>query len=87
VYFFLFCVLLYIVCVYTYTVRLPPGGYSIAVKYIMSNHGAVSNGSKCLSLIRQRLGISTDTLHRRRERSVRATSWRFSNRRREVAIL
>jgi len=32
----LFCVVLCIVCVYMCTVLLPPGGYSIAVKYIIS---------------------------------------------------
>jgi len=32
--YFLFCVFLYIVCVYMCTVLLPPGGYPIAVKYI-----------------------------------------------------
>ena len=31
----LFCVILCIVCVYTCTVLLPPGGYPIAVKYII----------------------------------------------------
>ena len=30
-----FCVVLCIVCVYMYTVRLPPAGYPIAVKYII----------------------------------------------------
>jgi len=33
---FLFCVVLCIVCVYMCTVLLPPGGYPIAVKYIIS---------------------------------------------------
>jgi len=32
----LFCVVLCIVCVYMRTVVLPPGGYQIAVKYILS---------------------------------------------------
>jgi len=32
----LFCVVLYIVCVYMCTELLPPGGYPIAVKYIIS---------------------------------------------------
>ena len=32
----LFCVVLCIVCVYMCTVLLPPGGYPIAVKYIIS---------------------------------------------------
>jgi len=32
----LFCVVLCIVCVYTCTELLPPGGYPIAVKYIIS---------------------------------------------------
>ena len=31
----LFCVVLCIVCVYMCTVLLPPGGYPIAVKYII----------------------------------------------------
>ena len=34
----LFCVVLCIVCVYMCTVLLPPGGYPIAVKYIISYH-------------------------------------------------
>jgi len=34
----LFCVVLYIVCVYMCTVTLPPGGYPIAGKYIISYH-------------------------------------------------
>jgi hypothetical protein len=33
--FCLFCVVLYIVCVYMCTELLPPGGYLIAVKYII----------------------------------------------------
>ena len=33
-----FCVVLCIVCVYMCTVLLPPGGYPIAVKYIISYH-------------------------------------------------
>jgi hypothetical protein len=32
----LFCVIIYIVCVYMCTILLPPGGYPIAVKYIVS---------------------------------------------------
>ena len=32
----LFCVVLCILCVYMCTVLLPPGGYPIAVKYIIS---------------------------------------------------
>jgi len=32
----LFCVVLYIVCVFVCTEVLPPGGYPIAVKYIIS---------------------------------------------------
>jgi len=31
----LFCVVLCIICVYMCTVLLPPGGYPIAVKYII----------------------------------------------------
>jgi hypothetical protein len=31
----LFCDVLFIVCVYMWTVLLPPGGYQIAVKYIV----------------------------------------------------
>jgi len=38
----LFCVVLCIVCVYMCTVLLPPGGYSIAVKYI-SYHEELNN--------------------------------------------
>jgi len=34
----LFCVVLCIVCVYMCTELLPPGGYPIAVKYIISYH-------------------------------------------------
>ena len=34
----LFCVVLCIVCVYMCTARLPPGGYPIAVKFIISYH-------------------------------------------------
>ena len=34
----LFCVVLCIVCVYMCTVLLPPGGYPVAVKYVMSYH-------------------------------------------------
>jgi hypothetical protein len=34
----LFCVVLCIVCVYVCIVLLPPGGYPIAVKYIISYH-------------------------------------------------
>jgi hypothetical protein len=34
----LFCVVLWIICVYMCTVLLTPGGYPIAVKYIISNH-------------------------------------------------
>jgi len=34
----LFCVVLCIVCVYMCTEQLPPGGYPIAVKYIISYH-------------------------------------------------
>jgi hypothetical protein len=34
--FVLFCVVLFIVCVQMYTVLLPPGGYPIAVKYVIS---------------------------------------------------
>jgi len=34
----LFCVVLYIVCVYMCTELLPPGGYPIAVKYISYEH-------------------------------------------------
>jgi hypothetical protein len=34
----LYCVVLCIVCVYMCTVRLPPGGYPITVKYIISYH-------------------------------------------------
>jgi len=34
--YYLFCVVLRIVCVYMFTVLLPPGGYPIAVKYIIS---------------------------------------------------
>ena len=34
-YYCLFCVVLCIVCVYMCTVLLPPGGYPIAVKYII----------------------------------------------------
>jgi hypothetical protein len=34
----LFCVVLCIVCMYMCTVLLPPGGYPIAVKYIISYH-------------------------------------------------
>ena len=34
--YFLFCDVLCIVCVYVCTVLLPPGGYPIAVKYIIS---------------------------------------------------
>ena len=33
----LFCAVLCIVCVYICTVLLPPGGYTIAVKYIISH--------------------------------------------------
>jgi len=33
-----FCVVLCIVCVYMCTELLPPGGYQIAVKYIISYH-------------------------------------------------
>jgi len=33
---YLFCVVLCIVCVYMCIVLLPPGGYPIAVKYIIS---------------------------------------------------
>jgi len=38
----LFCVVLCIVCVYMCTVLLPPGGYPIAVKYIISYHITIS---------------------------------------------
>jgi len=34
--YFLFCVDLYIVCMHMCTVLLPPGGYAIAVKRIIS---------------------------------------------------
>jgi len=34
----LFCVVLCIVCVYMCTEQLPPGGYPIVVKYIISYH-------------------------------------------------
>jgi len=34
----LFCDVLYIVCLYMCTEQLPPGGYPIAVKYIVSYH-------------------------------------------------
>jgi len=37
----LFCVVLCIVCVYMCTVLLPPGGYPIAVKYIISKHSLI----------------------------------------------
>ena len=36
--YYLFCVVLCIVCVYMCTVLLPPGGYPIAVKCIISYH-------------------------------------------------
>jgi len=35
--YYLFCDVLCIVCVYMCTVLLPPGGYQIAVKYIISH--------------------------------------------------
>jgi hypothetical protein len=34
----MFCVVLCIVCVYMCTEQLPSGGYTIAVKYIISYH-------------------------------------------------
>jgi hypothetical protein len=36
--YYLFCAILCIVCVYIFTVLLPPGGYPIAVKYTVSKH-------------------------------------------------
>jgi len=42
----LFCVVLCIVCVYLCTVLLPPGGYPIAVKYIISYDMNPTVGSK-----------------------------------------
>jgi hypothetical protein len=41
--YFLFCVFLCIVWVYMCTVLLPPGGYPIAVKYIISYHISYHN--------------------------------------------
>jgi len=40
----LLCVVLCIVCMYMCTVLLPPGGYPIAVKYIISSMPTVSDG-------------------------------------------
>ena len=41
----LFCVVLCIVCVYMCTELLPPGGYPIAVKYIISYQMSLSETS------------------------------------------
>jgi len=42
----LFCVVLCIFCVYMCTVRIPPGGYPIAVKYIISYHIKIKTNRK-----------------------------------------
>jgi hypothetical protein len=42
----LFCAVLCIVCVYMCTVLLPPSGYPVAVKYIISYHG-YTNALQC----------------------------------------
>ena len=46
----LFCVILCIVCMYMCTELLPPGGYPIAVKYIISYH-IIQNCSEIISLL------------------------------------
>jgi len=40
-----FCVVLCIVYVYMCTVLLPPGGYPVAVKYIISYHIVMRRGT------------------------------------------
>jgi len=44
----LFCVVLCIVCVYLCTVLLPPAGYPIAVKYIVSYHIISARRHMCI---------------------------------------
>jgi len=53
----LFCVVLCIVCVYMCTVRLPPGGYPIAVKYIISYHNEELRDCYCLPGIIREINI------------------------------
>ena len=47
----LFCVILYIVCVYMCTELLPPGGYPIAVKYIILYHVSTSCHGKIYAIL------------------------------------
>ena len=42
----LFCVVLCIVCVYMCTELLPPGGYPVAVKYIISYKNFISYNAR-----------------------------------------
>ena len=73
----LFCVVLCIVCVYMCIELLPPGGYPIAVKYIISSYICPSFSQSLLAFSTSFLIQATNTYRRLHRDSYHTFWWYF----------
>jgi hypothetical protein len=71
----LFCVILYIVCVYMCTKLLPPNGYPIAVKYIISLYHICRSFPQSLLVFSTSVLIQDTNTYRRLHRDSYHTFW------------